>query len=232
VKRASPSLEKITEFIVSRGPHGAPKDGVVSSSLSLSLPLSSSFPLSSFGRNCEKLREQIGGYGNAGIDVRVAPSMTRENARERERKRERKEVRSASKPRRGSRAPRFDEQFFLKHLSPSGRKRRMLHFSAIFPSGESASRVIDADNRRQKNVGRDVSCVLRGVLRPPCPAANDNNYEASGRARAEERERCGLQPRARILRLGARRRAARINIIAGDRRQNETATTASAAMTR
>jgi len=51
--------------------------------------------------------------------------------------------------------------------------------------------------------------------------------------RAEEREPCGLQPRARILRLGARRHAARINIIAGDRRQKETATTtASATMTR
>jgi len=60
---------------------------ILSLSLFLSLPLSP-FSLSSFGRNCEKLREQIGGYGNAGIDVRVAPSMTGENAKERERERE------------------------------------------------------------------------------------------------------------------------------------------------
>jgi len=96
-----------------------------------------------------------------------------------------------------------------------------MHLSAIFPSGEWASRVIDADNR-QKNVrqGHEAEVSLAscsdGVLRP-CPAANDNNYEASGRARA----------RIATLRLGARRRAARINIIAGDHRQNETATTAS-----
>lgn len=70
----SSSLEKITEFIVSHRPFDPAEDG----SFYASLPPPLSSPLILLR---ERLRAQIGGYGNVGIDVYIAPSVVGRNPR-------------------------------------------------------------------------------------------------------------------------------------------------------
>lgn len=67
----SSSLEKITEFIVSHRPFG-PAVSPRTAHFMLLLPCPLSSPLVLLWK---RLRAQIGGYDNAGIDVYIAPSV-------------------------------------------------------------------------------------------------------------------------------------------------------------